>query len=67
MAEKPYKSPLAIHEEAAHLFPLSRPKGNGPSPNGREIACLVGGINEEPIEALYDASTRTAYPVRDTN
>lgn len=65
MTGKPYKSPLDIHNEQAHLMPMSKPKAKGPNLTGREVACLVGGINEEPIPALFDAASRTVFPVRD--
>lgn len=65
MTDKPYKSPLAIHNEQAHLMPWTKPKVAGADPTGSEVACLVGGVNEEPIPALFHAASRTVYPVRD--
>lgn len=63
-SEKGFVSPLAKHKEQASLFSWPKPKPVGATPTGKEIACIVGGINEEPIEALFHAASRTVYPVR---
>lgn len=62
--DKSYTSPFAIHNEQASLFPMPKPNIPGPNPTGAEIACVVGGIDEEPIPALFHAPSRTVYPVR---
>ena len=62
-----YKSPFEVHrEQAAHFIQMRKPVTPGPNPTGKEIACVVGGINEEPIQALYHPASRTVYPVRET-
>ena len=66
MTDKPYVSPFALHNEQANLMPWSKPKTVGPNPTGGEVACLVGGIDEEPIPALFHAASRTVYPVRES-
>jgi hypothetical protein len=68
MSDKPYVSPLKIHREQAanHLINIPRRKAVGAIPTGQEIRCIVGGVNEQPIEALFHPASRTVYPVRDT-
>lgn len=67
MSEKSYVSPFDLHrEEAANLINMPKRGSTGPALSGQEIACVCGGINEEPIPALFHSATRTAYPVRDT-
>lgn len=61
MSDKSYVSPLDIHREQASLY---KPKIPGANPTGQEIPCVVGGVDEEPIEVLYHAASRTAYPRR---
>lgn len=65
MNDKPYVSPLRVHEEAGHLFEFKRPHKVGASLTGQEISCVVGGINEVPIPALFHPASRTVFPVRD--
>lgn len=65
-SEKPYVSPLSLHkEQASQLLSWPKPKPAGATPTGREVACIVGGVDEEPIPALFHAASRTVYPVRD--
>lgn len=68
MSNKPYRSPLEIHKEQAHLmpFPSLTRRGGLAAPTGGEIGCFVGAIDEEPIPVLYHPASRTVFPVRES-
>jgi hypothetical protein len=66
MSDKPYVSPLDIHrEQASHLINIPKRKPVGANPTGQELKCVVGGVNEQPIQALFHPASRTVFPIRD--
>lgn len=58
-------SPFAVHKEVA-ARDTERAAAAKPSPelSGREINCVVGGVNDAPIPVMYDPHTRTTFPIR---
>lgn len=66
MSDKPYVSPLDIHREhAGPLITIKPRQVVGANPTGQEIECVVGGVSENPIPALFHPASRTVYPNRD--